>query len=107
MNERAIKEKILQDIMDLMDEREMGSMKSKSPKFMKLEVETSDPKLTDDLKIKMLETADKSEPQEDEKPDEESLDHNDRMDDKLSELPSNDMEDEDLERLKEMYARLK
>lgn len=81
------KEAVLQQIMDLMDEREVGGMKSKSPKFAKVEIESSDPMLAEKLKDKMMDVNAEEMPEE------------------TADLPAED--DEDLERLKEMYARLK
>lgn len=94
------KEEVLQRIIDAMDERMVGGLKSKSPKFMK--VETNDPELAENvvqsaLKAKM-EDGEHIRPEMDE-------DHSPDME---PDVPaSSESDDEDLERLKEMYARLK
>lgn len=72
MDRNKIKEDVLQELIDLMDEKEVEGLKSKSPKFMTLEMEAT--KL----------------------PDEETLDHNERMDE-----PSRDEELENMKRIKE------
>jgi hypothetical protein len=84
------KQEVLQKIMELMDEAELGSLKSKSPKFMR--VETNDPEMAIDAVEKAI------------KPD-----HDDEMPqiDKLEEKQSDEMDSEELERLKELYEQLK
>lgn len=85
MNKLA-KQKILEQIMEMMDEKMADPLKSKSPKFMKVEVEASKPT------------------------DMEEVDPMADMKESMEEEPSptmNPSEDEDMERLKEMYERLK
>ena len=78
MDESKIKSDVLQKLIDLMDERMVGDLKGKSPKFMK--VETNDPEAAKEL----IETAAPE-----------------------MEEGSKDEEDSDMERLKEMYKKLK
>ncbi len=62
MDEQSIKNKVLQEIMDMMDSKMVDGLKSKSPKFMK--VETNDPSMADDLKSKLLGDEEGSEQEE-------------------------------------------
>lgn len=100
MNKKA-KEAVLKQIMDLMDERELGGLKSKSPKFAKVEIETEDPMMAEKLKNRLLGTEEDSEmPTEETEEPTQEVEH--------SEEHSEDgMDDEDLRRLKEMYSSLK
>lgn len=82
------KQKVLEQIMEMMDEKELDGLKSKSPKFMK--VETNDPEMAKEVVEGALEDKLKL---EDENPE-----------DKVEEK---DMSDDDLERLKELYSKLK
>lgn len=43
-DEKSVKEKVLQEIIDLMDQRETDGLKKKSPKFMAMSVEVAKPK---------------------------------------------------------------
>lgn len=43
MQDLKMKEKILDEIMSLMDEKEVDGLKKKSPKFMKVEIEAASP----------------------------------------------------------------
>lgn len=72
------KAKVLQEIMDLMDEKMSDGLKSKSPKFMKLEVESTKP-----------------------------LDEEEKLEAPDLEIEGPSEEDDDLERLKELYSKLK
>lgn len=80
MNESA-KQKVLQQLIDMMDAKSVEGMKSKSPKFMK--VETNDPEMAKDVVEEVT----------------------------GSEMPmpieSEMSEDTDMERLMEMYKQLK
>lgn len=84
MNESA-KQKVLQQLIDMMDEKGVEGLKSKSPKFMK--VETNDPEMAKDVVKEVTENAIPTE--EPEMPTEEPK------------------EDEDMKRLMEMYKQLK
>lgn len=82
MDKNKIKEDVLQQLIDLMDSKEAESLKSKSPKFMSMEIEAT--KLPE-------------EKEEEEKFSEPSM----PMEESEEEDP------EDLKRLLEMYAKLK
>ncbi len=84
MDESKIKSDVLQKLIDMMDERSVGDLKSKSPKFMK--VETNDP----DMAKEVVENAIPSEP---EMP--------------MMEEKESDSDDSDLARLMEMYKSIK
>lgn len=88
MNESA-KQKVLQQLIDLMDAKGVEGMKAKSPKFMK--VETNDPAMAKEV---VEEVTDSEMPIEPEMPME-------------SEKPEVSGEDEDMKRLMEMYKQLK
>jgi hypothetical protein len=77
------KQVILQEIMDLMDEKMNDGLKSKSPKFMKVEVEAESDRMPEEL-------SSMEEPDESVEKEEVSTDNPD-----------------DLERLKELYSKLK
>lgn len=87
MNEAA-KQKVLQQLIDMMDKRGVESMKSKSPKFMK--VETNDPEMAKDV-VEEVTGSEMPMPMESE----------------MSEKPEMSEDDEDMKRLMEMYKQLK
>lgn len=87
---RKAKISVLKSLMDFMDEKELDNVKSKSPKFMK--IETNDPEAAEELVNKMQE----------EKPMEEEA-HPEISEE--SEEPG--MAEEDIERLKELYSKIK
>jgi len=89
MNNNKIKEDVLQELIDLMESKEVEGLKAKSPKFAKVEVEAESP---EDLQDGLESAKDVVE--------------------KLPELPKvmgKEPEDDelDLERLKELYSKLK
>lgn len=98
MNQKA-KSKVLQQIMDMMDERSLGDLKSKSPKFAKVDIQSDDPELAEELKENMIDGLGDKEDKDDKFPikSEENL--------PLGEAP--DEEDPDMEKLLEMYHKLK
>jgi hypothetical protein len=49
------KQKVLQELMDMMDEKMVGSLKEKSPKFAKVDIASDDPELAENLKDKLVE----------------------------------------------------
>ncbi len=49
-----IKSKVLQNLMDKMDEMEVSKLKTKSPKFAKVDIASNDPSLADKLKDKLM-----------------------------------------------------
>lgn len=81
MDNNKIKEDILQQLIDLMESKETESLKSKSPKFMSMEVEAT----------KLPEEKEEEKFSEPSMPVEESKEE----------------DPEDLKRLLEMYAKLK
>jgi hypothetical protein len=48
MDDLMMKKKVAQEIMDLMDQHDGERLKSKSPKFAKVEVASIDPKMGDE-----------------------------------------------------------
>lgn len=83
--EDMIKEKILDSLIDNMDERMVDGLKQKSPKFAKVDVKTNDPMMAEDIKKKLMSDVPS-----------------------VSEVPDKcDEEDEDLKKLIEMYKNLK
>lgn len=87
INENEIKNKVLQELIDLMDSKMVDGLKSKSQKFAKVEVEAQDPEsLEDGLdKAKDLISSEES-----------------PLENKMDES-----EDEDLERLRDLYSKIK
>lgn len=83
MDESKIKSDVLQKLIDMMEERSVGELKSKSPKFMK--VETNDPEMAKEVVEEAI-------PMEPEMP---------MMEEK------SESEDSDLARLMEMYKSIK
>lgn len=102
MNESA-KQKVLQQLIDLMDAKSVDGLKSKSPKFMK--VETNDPEMAKKVVQKVTEDAVPTEsemPMESENP--EEMEH---IGSEMPEKPDESEDDEDMKRLMEMYKQLK
>lgn len=91
-----VKSDVLQKIIDMMDDSIVGGLKSKSPKFMK--IETNDPEAAKDV-VKNLGKEDILE-------DEESLPLDKEVESPEIEVKSEE-DDEDLQRLLEMYKKLK
>lgn len=83
MNESA-KQKVLQQLIDLMDAKGVEGMKAKSPKFMK--VETNDPAMAKEVVEEVTDS---------------------EMPLPMEEEASEPKEDMDMERLMEMYKQLK
>jgi hypothetical protein len=54
MKDMEVKKQILQEIMDMMDEKESEMLK-KHPKLAKVEIESNDPELAEELKDKVVE----------------------------------------------------
>lgn len=86
---RKMKEKVLDEIMSLMDMEEGEELKKHSPKFMK--VETNDPEVAEEL----LEQATP-------KTLEEEMEKSEEMPEEID-----SEEDEDEKRLRELYSKLK
>lgn len=90
---RKMKEKVLDEIIQLMDQEEGEELKKKSPKFMK--VETNDPEMAEELVEEVI-------PKKMEEMDSKEEDSEFIQEDKLL-----DEEDEDEKRLRELYSKLK
>lgn len=93
INKKA-KMNVLQQIIDMMEDKELNNLKGKSPKFMK--VETNDPEMAKQVVEEVI-------------PDESEQDLSKLKEENSDESPilEEKSEDEDLERLKELYAKLK
>ncbi len=86
------KSKVLDKLIEAMDDKIVGDMKGRSPKFAKVKIESDDPELAGSIKDKIIEGIG------DDLPGEEIMEG----------MKGKDCEgDEDLERLKELYAKLK
>ena len=82
------KQSVLQQIMDLMDEKENGFLKSKSPKFAKVEVAAQNP---EDLEMELDEAKDMLE-----------------MKEESEAMPMQaEDDDEDIRKLMSLYSQLK
>ena len=86
---------VLQELIKMMDEKESENLKSLSPKFAKVDIQSDDPALADKLKDKL--TSGMHE-------DAEEIPEHEVSESKSFESQE---DDEDLEKLKEMYSRLK
>lgn len=102
------KQKVLEQIMQMMDERENSFLKSKSPKFAKVDIQTDDPKLAESLKDKLvsgLSEDDQENPLDEMTKKDFKEDLSEGEDNQKKKL--NPEEDEDLARLLEMYEKIK
>ena len=81
------KNKVLEELISMMEDRELSELKGKSPKFAKVDIESDDPSIVEDIKDKLMTDED-----------EES-----------EELPveSTEEDEDDLQRLKDLYSKLK
>lgn len=79
--------KVLKEIMDLMDEYGSERLRSKDPKFAKVDIQSDDPALAEELKDKLVDGMSE--------------------DSSSMEKPIDSSEEEDMEKLKELYERLK
>ena len=101
------KQKVLQQLIDMMDERMIGDLKSKSPKFAKVDIQSDDPELAENLKDKLMDGIkedDMKDPSQEMSPEdfkEIVNEGEDPMDEQDQEDPA------DMERLLEMYKKLK
>jgi len=106
MNQKA-KSSVLQKLIDMMDEKMIGDLKNKSPKFAKVDIQSDDPELAESLKDKLVDGI-----QEDtnENPSKEMSKDDFKEDMSEGENPMNEQDHEDpadMERLLEMYRKLK
>lgn len=107
MDKNKIKNDVLEELIALMESKEVEGLKSKSPKFMKLEVEAMKlPDKSDELNKpeKQDESEMSSEPEMFDKPDE--LETPDKQEDGEN-MPDKQEDNDDLKRLLEMYNKLK
>ena len=103
MNPQDIKSKVLQQLMDAMDERMIGDLKSKSPKFAKVDIQSDDPKLADELKNKLM-----GEGSEEEPPESPGEALKEKMHPEMeAKEPQGEEQDPDLDKLLELYKSLK
>lgn len=92
--ELKAKNKVLEELIQMMEERELGELKSKSPKFAQTSIESNDPDLMEEIKEKLM---------GDESEEESKVDDSEEF----SMEPKEDEESEDdLERLKALYSKL-
>lgn len=115
MDPKKIKNDVLQDLIDLMDMKNLEGLKSKSPKFMKLEVEATSPEQSAEKDTRAQELEDMRRLKEMKGNVQDK--HMDMLDPmggfkdpfKRSHMDENKLLDdsEDLERLMEMYKNLK
>ena len=82
------KSKVLDKLIEMMDDKMVGDLKGKSPKFAKVQIQSDDPKLANELKDKLIDGIKEDKDEEAER------------------SCGDDMEDDDLERLKEMYDKI-
>ena len=97
------KEKVLQQLIDMMDEKMTGDLKGKSPKFAKVDIQSDDPKLADELKDKL--TGDMDDQEEKSETPEEML--KEKMDPSMEDKEQSPEDDSDMERLLDMYRKIK
>lgn len=106
------KSKVLQQLIDMMDEKLIGDLRVKSPKFAKVDIQSDDPKLAENLKNKLINgiAKDGVEDPSEEMTSEDFKEKNAEGEDPMSEneMDSKSPEDDaDMERLLEMYKKLK
>lgn len=95
MNKNKIKESVLDELISMMESKEVEGLKSKSPKFMKLEVEAIKPEMEDEM-------------ESEDKPMMDEIKENKMMKPEMEEKEESSPEDdEDMQRLLEMYRQLK
>ena len=105
MNLKA-KENVLDKLIEMMDERMIGDLKSKSPKFAKVDIQSDDPELANSLKDKLVEGIAEDE-MEDPKQEMSKSDFKEDMLEGENPMKEDDHNDEDMKRLLEMYKQLK
>lgn len=108
MDRNKIKDSVLQELIDLMESKEVEGLKSKSPKFMK--VETNDPEMAKSVVKKAMEPEmeDKFEDPSKELSSSAFKEDMTEGENPLNEMDHKSDEDpEDLKRLLEMYHKLK
>ena len=109
VNQKA-KTKVLQQLIEMMDEKQLEGLKSKSPKFAKADIMSDDPELAESLEDKTKDDGfDPEAPEADEAKDDKfpakelvSID-----DAKMESEEEPEADDDDMKRLREMYEKLK
>lgn len=91
---QVAKEKVLDQLIKAMEEKMLGDLKGKSPKFAKVDIQSDDPKLAESIKDKIVEGIE-----------EDKGAFASELEEEV-EKPEGESED-DLERLKELYNKLK
>lgn len=83
MDSSKIKNKVLQKLIDQMDERMVEDLKGKSPKFAKVTIQSDDPKLAEELKDNLVEglAEEESEESAEEENEESAEEENEEEDD--------------------------
>lgn len=105
-----VKSRVLQQLIDMMDEKMIGDLKSKSPKFAKVDIQSDDPKLAETLKDNLISgiTEDDQEDPSKEMTPEDFNEDNDKAEDPMNETDHESPKDEeDIKRLLDMYKNLK
>lgn len=109
MNPNDIKAKVLEDLINHMDERMVGNLKSKSPKFgmAKVDIQATDPKLADSLKDKLMGENPQDENDQEEKSESPMEMMREKQDPSMEGKESGMESDNDLARLMELYKKIK
>lgn len=96
-----VKKELLQDLIDRMKELEVDGLKSKSPKFAKVDIASNDPELAEEIKEKVMDkAAEESDVEPAEGVEEEAVEE-------IPEKEEDEEDDEDMDRLMELYRKLK
>ena len=106
INQKA-KSNVLQHLIEMMDKKMIGDLKSKSPKFAKVDIQSDDPALADSLKDKLMDGIKEDEMED---PSKEMSLGDIKEDEAEGEDPMAEQDQEDpadMERLLEMYRKLK
>jgi hypothetical protein len=103
LNSKA-KANVLNELIKAMEDRELGELKGKSPKFAKVDIQSDDPKLAEALKNKLTGVEETDDEESSESPEEKMKELTDPS---LESKESSSEDDDDLERLKELYSKLK
>lgn len=77
MDSSKIKNKVLQKLIEQMDDRMVEDLKGKSPKFAKVTIQSDDPELAEDLKDNLIEGLSEEESEESVEGEEESEEEDD------------------------------
>lgn len=101
-----IKEELLDELIDKMKEAE--AMGLKKPKVAKVDIESNDPELAEEIKNKMIGGMVESDMEDEmEEMPMESMDEEEFESEEESEMGYESDDDDDLERLKKLYRKIK